>query len=300
MKTFMCSLPLVLMAALALSFPVAAQQVFPTPDAAAEALVKALGTGRADQTALATLLGKNWRDYIPLEGVDREDVDAFLARYRERHSIETGANGKTMLSVGKEAWILPIPLAKGASGWNFDAKAATEEIRIRRIGRNELAAADSLRAYHDAQMDYAEEDNDGDGVLEYAQKFISTDGLHDGLFWAEDDSGEISPLGPLFGDAAVGDDWHGYHFRILDAQGPSAPGGHAYSYKLGDNMSRGFAAIAWPAKYDDTGVMSFMISHDGQIFEKDLGPDSEKLARAMKLFDPDDSWAKTPDEATTK
>ena len=300
MKTFMCSLPLTLMAALTLSFPVAAQQVFPTPDAAAEALVKALGTEHADQTALATLLGKNWRDYIPLEGVDREDVDAFLSRYRERHSIQTGADGKTMLSVGKEAWILPIPLAKGASGWNFDAKAATEEIRIRRIGRNELAAADSLRAYHDAQMDYAEEDNDGDGVLEYAQKFISTDGLHDGLFWAADDSGEISPLGPLFGDAALGDDWHGYHFRILDGQGPSAPGGHAYSFKLGDNMSRGFAAIAWPAKYDDTGVMSFMISHDGQIFEKDLGPNSEKLARAMKLFDPDDSWTETPDEATTK
>ncbi|HMB43074.1 MAG TPA: DUF2950 domain-containing protein [Luteimonas sp.] len=300
MKTFMCSLPLALMAALVLSFPVAAQQVFPTPDAAAEALVKALGTEHADQTALATLLGKNWRDYIPLEGVDREDVDAFLAKYRERHSIETGADGKTMLSVGKAAWTLPIPLAKGASGWNFDAKAATDEIRIRRIGRNELAAADSLRAYDDAQMDYAEEDHDGDGVLEYAQKFISTDGLHDGLFWAADDSGEISPLGPLFGDAAVGDDWHGYHFRILDGQGPSAPGGHAYSYMLGDNMSRGFAAIAWPAKYDDTGVMSFMISHDGQIFEKDLGPDSEKLAKAMKLFDPDDSWAKTPDEATTK
>jgi len=299
-KTFMCSLPLALMAALVLSFPVAAQQVFPTPDAAAEALVKALGTEHADQTALATLLGKNWRDYIPLEGVDREDVDAFLAKYRERHSIETGADGKTMLSVGKSAWTLPIPLAKGASGWNFDAKAATDEIRIRRIGRNELAAADSLRAYDDAQMDYAEEDHDGDGVLEYAQKFISTDGLHDGLFWAPDDSGEISPLGPLFGDVAAGDDWHGYHFRILDAQGTSAPGGHAYSYKLGDNMSRGFAAIAWPAKYDDTGVMSFMISHDGQIFEKDLGPNSEKLARAMKLFDPDDSWAKTPDEATTK
>lgn len=299
MKTFMCSLPLALMAALALSFPAAAQQVFPTPDAAAEALVKALGTERADQAALAALLGKNWRDYIPLEGVERANVDAFLAGYRERHVIETGAGGKTMLSVGKEAWPLPIPLVKSASGWNFDAKAATEEIRIRRIGRNELAAADSLRAYHDAQMDYAEEDNDGDGVLEYAQKFFSTDGLHDGLFWAEDDSGEISPLGPLFGDATRGNDWHGYHFRILDAQGPSGPRG-AYSYKLGDNMSRGFAAIAWPAEYDDTGVTSFMISHDGQIYEKDLGPNSEKLARAMKQFEPDDSWSETPDEVTTQ
>ncbi len=297
MKTFMCPLRLSLFAALALSFPVAAQQAYPTPEAAAEALVKALGTERADAVALATLLGKDWRDYIPLEGVDRADVDAFLVKYRERHAIEAGPGGKSMLSVGKDAWTFPIPLAKGAGGWNFDVKAGTEEIRIRRIGRNELSAAESLRAYHDAQMDYAETDRDGDGVLEYAQKFFSTDGLHDGLFWAEDESGEISPLGPLFGDATRGNDWHGYHFRILAAQGPSAPGGE-YPYMIGKDMTRGFAAVAWPAKYDDTGVTSFMISHDGQVFEKDLGPDSEKLARAMKQFDPDTSW--TESKASTK
>ncbi|MET0813651.1 MAG: DUF2950 domain-containing protein [Pseudoxanthomonas sp.] len=296
MKTFMCSLPLAL-AALALSFPVAAQRAYPTPDAAAEALVKALGTTRADPEALASLLGKDWRDYIPLEGVDRADVDAFLAKYRERHAIESGTGGKSLLSVGKDAWTFPIPLAKGARGWNFDVRAGSEEIRVRRIGRNELAAADSLRAYHDAQMDYAEVDRDGDGVLEYAQKLLSTDGLHDGLFWAEDDSGEISPLGPLFGDAAPGGDWHGYQFRILDAQGPSAPGG-AYSYRLGDNMSRGFALIAWPSKYGDSGVMSFMISHDGEVFEKDLGPQGASVARAMKAFDPDSSWEVAAPDAT--
>ena len=292
MKTFMSPLRLALMAALAWSFPVAAQQAYPTPDAAAEALVKALGTERADAAALATRRGEDWRDYIPLEGVDRADVDAFLAKYRERHAIELGPGGKSMLSVGKDAWSFPIPLAKGADGWNFDVKSGAEEIRIRRIGRNELSAAESLRAYHDAQMDYAEADRDGDGVLEYAQKFFSTDGLHDGLFWAEDDSGEISPLGPLFGDATRGNDWHGYHFLILTAQGPSAPGGK-YPYLIGKDMTRGFAAVAWPAKYDDTGVTSFMISHDGQVFEKDLGPDSEKLARAMKQFDPDTSWAES-------
>lgn len=294
MKTFMCSLPLALMAALALSFPAAAQTTFQTPDAAAEALVKALGTERADAAALASLLGSDWRDYIPLEGVERADVNAFLAKYRERHAIESATDGKSILSVGTEPWTFPIPLAKSASGWNFDVKAGSEEIRVRRIGRNELAAADSLRAYHDAQMDYAEKDRDSDGVLEYAQKLMSTDGLHDGLFWSEDETGEISPLGPLFGDAVPGADWHGYHFRILDAQGPSAPRG-AYSYLLGDNMSRGFGAIAWPAKYDDTGVMSFIISHDGQVFEKDLGSDSEKLARTIKQFEPDDSWSETKD-----
>ena len=292
MKTFICRLPFALIAALALSSAAAAQQAYPTAAAAAEALVKALGTQRADAAALESLLGKDWRDYIPLEGVDRADVDAFLAKYRERHAIEAGTGGKSMLSVGKDAFTFPIPLAKTASGWSFDVKAGAEEIRIRRIGRNELSAAESLRAYHDAQMDYAETDRDGDGVLEYAQKFFSTDGLHDGLFWAEDDSGEISPLGPLFGDATRGNDWHGYHFLILPAQGPSAPGGK-YPYMIGKDMTRGFAAVAWPAKYDDTGVTSFMISHDGQVFEKDLGPDSETLARAMKQFDPDTSWTET-------
>lgn len=183
---------------------------------------------------------------------------------------------------------------KDPHGWRFDVKAGAEESRVRRIGRNELDAAQSVLAYFDAQKDYAESDRDGDGLLEYAQKLISTDGLHDGLYWSEDDSGQISPLGPLFGDATPGGgDWHGYRFRILEAQGPSAPGG-ACSYRLGDNMGRGFALVAWPTKYDDTGVMSFMISHEGEVFEKDLGAKSEQLARAMKQFDPDDSWTPMP------
>ena len=299
MKAFMCPLPLALAGtiACALSFPVAAQQAFATPDQAAEAFVQALGTQRADPARLATVLGADWRDFIPTEGVERADVDAFLAKYRERHSIENTADGKSMLSVGKDAWTLPILLVKGAKGWSFDPKGSVEEIRIRRIGRNEIAALESALTYHDAQMDYAEEDRDGDGVLEYAQKFLSTDGEHDGLYWAEDDSGEISPLGPLFGDATPNGEWHGYHFRILDAQGPSAPGG-AYSYKLGDNMSRGFALIAWPARYGDSGVMSFIISHDGQAFEKDQGANTSTLSRAMKRFDPDDSWKEVREPAT--
>jgi hypothetical protein len=180
-------------------------------------------------------------------------------------------------------------MLKRADGWHFDLKAGSAEIRARRIGRNELAAVQSVLTYHDAQMDYASVDRDGDGALEYAQKIFSTAGKHDGLYWADDDSDQISPLGPSFGISIADEDWHGYHFRILDGQGPSAPGG-AYSYLIGDKMSRGFALIAWPAKYDDTGVMSFMISHEGQVFEKDLGPDSEKLAKSMKRFDPDDSW----------
>ena len=282
---------LLLLAAAFACTPAFAQQAYPTADQAAQAFVDALGTTKADQAKLAALLGKDWRAFIPIEGVERKDVEAFLAGYRAKHSIQD-ANATTahlVVGAGDAPFTLPIPLAKDAKGWHFDTRAGAEEIRIRRIGRNEDSAIQAAKAYHDAQMDYAEEDRDGDGVMEYARKFFSADGKHDGLYWAEDDSGEISPLGPLFGDATPGGDWHGYHFRILEAQGASAPGG-AYAYTLGDNMSRGFALIAWPAKYDDTGVMSFMISHDGELFQKDLGPGGEAQAKAMTRFDPDSSW----------
>lgn len=267
----------------------AAQEPFPTPDAAAQALVAALGSEKADEARLAAILGPDWLRYIPQGSVEREDVDAFLKRYRERHSFQTPTAGRAVLAVGTDAWTLPVPLVKKDAGWVFDVKAGEPEIRARRIGRNELDAVQAALAYHDAQMDYAAVDRDGDGVLEYAQQFLSSDDKHDGLYWAEVEGGEESPLGPLFGDDTPDGQWHGYQYRILAAQGPSAPRG-AYDYRIGDNMSRGFALVAWPAKYADTGVMSFMISHDGQVFEKDMGPESEKLAKAMTRFDPDSSW----------
>ncbi|WP_409261708.1 DUF2950 domain-containing protein [Pseudomonas putida] len=267
----------------------AAQEVFPTPEKAVESFVQALGVEHADEARLAQLLGDDWRTYIPREGVQRSDVDAFLEQYKAQHQIDQQGDNKAILAVGPEHWTLPIPLTKAANGWRFDLKAGSAEIRARRIGRNELAVLQSVLAYHDAQMDYASQDRNGNGALEYAQQIFSTPGKHDGLFWADEEGGEISPLGPLFGKDVVGDAWYGYHFRILDGQGPSAPGG-AYSYLIGNQMSRGFALVAWPAKYNDTGVMSFMISHDGQVFEKDLGPQGDKIAKAMKRFDPDDSW----------
>ena len=285
----LCPHALVITASVAWSCIAAAQLAFPTPEKAAQAFVEAVGTEHADQARLTELLGEEWRSFIPREGVQRGDVDAFLQQYHEQHRIEKTGDNKALLSVGSDHWTLPIPLIKGQDGWRFDIKAGSAEIRARRIGRNELAALQSVLTYHDAQMDYASVDRDGDGALEYAQKIFSTPGKHDGLYWADDDSGQISPLGPLFGKTIAGEDWHGYRFRILDGQGPSAPGG-AYSYLIGDKMSRGFALIAWPAKYADTGVMSFMISHEGQVFEKDLGPAGDKLAQSMKRFDPDDSW----------
>jgi len=275
--------------AMACAGPAFAQQAYPTPDAAGDALIDALGTTKADVGKLGTVLGANWKEYVPDGSVERKDVDAFIAKYREQHKFLPMASGQMTLAAGADGFTFPVPLTKADGGWHFDLEAGKDEIRSRRIGRNELDVHEAVLAYHDAQMDYAEVDRDNDGVLEYAQKVISTDGFHDGLYWSDDDSGEISPLGALFADATPGSDWHGYHFRILDAQGPSAPGG-AYKYKLGDNMVRGFALVGWPAKYDDTGVMTLMISHDGRVFEKDLGPGTDKLARAMKTFDPDSSW----------
>jgi len=267
-----------------------AQKHFPNAEAAGEALVQALGSEKADDQKLANLLGNDWKSYIPTKNVDRKDVDAFLALYKEKHQVQADSPERAHLVVGNTPWVFPIPIRHSAGGWAFDTKAGAKEIRLRRIGRNELATIQAARAYHDAQMDYAEVDRNGDGVLEYAQKFISSDGQFDGLYWPEEEGVEESPLGPLFGDAAKGDDWHGYHYRILTAQGPSAPGG-AYDYKIGDRMTRGFAVIAWPTDYGDTGVMSFMISHDGTLFERDLGTGGESVARGMKTFDPDSAWS---------
>ena len=269
-----------------------AQQAYPTPDAAAQALVVALGHQQANAKQMAQVLGADWQRYIPTGSVERKDVDAFLALYQEKRRIQIDTPEHAQLLVGSSAWSFPLPLVKATDGWRFDPKAGGEEIRARRIGRNELTTIQSLLAYDDAQMDYAEADRNGDGVLEYAQQFISSPGQHDGLYWSSAPGDAQSPLGPLFGDTASGHDWHGYHYRILRAQGASAPGG-TYSYTLGKHMSRGFAAIAWPAAYGDSGVMSFMISHDGQVFEKDLGPEGEKLATTMPSFDPDSSWSES-------
>ncbi|MNF32603.1 hypothetical protein D3C85_258100 [compost metagenome] len=280
-----------------LTWEARAQQAFATPTVAVDALIAALGTEHADPQRMAALLGDDWQTYIPTDDIERKDVDAFLALYREKHAVQSVGQGRSRLVVGNTPWTFPLPLVQGQDGWSFDAKAGGEEIRARRIGRNELATIEAVRAYHDAQMDYAEVDHDGDGVLEYAQKFMSSDGQYDGLYWPDEPGIEASPLGPLFGDELPDGEWHGYHYRILEAQGPSAPGG-AYDYKLGDNMSRGFALIAWPAEYADSGVMSFMISHDGQVFEKDMGPDSEQQAVAMTRFDPDSSWREVEEPAT--
>ncbi|QNK01005.1 DUF2950 domain-containing protein [Dyella telluris] len=269
------------------SLALAQETNYPTAEAASDAFVKALRDG--DKPVLVKVLGANWKDYIPTDGIDRDDVDLFLKRYDESHKIET-ADGETHLSVGSDNWVLPLPLVQGKGGWHFDVKKGAEEIRERRIGANELAVEQVMLAYYDAQREYASEDRDGDKVLQYAQKLRSSPGKQDGLYWPATGSEPASPLGERFAVKDTGkSDFHGYHYRILTSQGPSAPGG-AYNYVVGNRMTSGFALIAWPAEYGDTGVMSFMVSHDGEVFEKDLGKNGATTAASMKSFDPDSSW----------
>jgi len=276
------------------SLALAQEASYPTADAASSAFVKAVRDG--DKAVLAKVLGANWKDYIPTEGIDREDVDAFLKRYDESHKIES-ADGVSHLSVGADDWVLPLPLVQGKSGWHFDVKKGAEEIRERRIGANELATEQVMLAYYDAQRDYASEDRDGDHVLQYAQKLRSSPGKKDGLYWPVTGNEPPSPLGERFAadKDKGGSDFHGYHYRILTSQGPSAPGG-AYNYVVGNRMTSGFALVAWPADYGESGVMSFMVSHDGEVFEKDLGKNGATIAQSMKSFDPDSSWAEVKPE----
>jgi hypothetical protein len=277
-------LPLLLAA---VTQPAHAQQVFSSPAAAADALVDAIAA--SDPDALKRVLGADWKRFIPTADVDQDDVYAFLAAAAKSKKLVAQRADTAHLAVGAEGWTLPIPIVKRGDGWRFDTRAGAEEIRARRIGANELAAMQAALAYYDAQKEYATADRNGDGVLEYAQRIVSTPGRKDGLYWAALPGEPESPLGPVFGDERPGDGYHGYRFRILKAQGKSAPGG-AYDYVIGGRMRAGFALVAWPARYGDTGVMSFVVSHSGQLYEKDLGPNTDAIARAMTRFDPDSTW----------
>lgn len=266
-----------------------AQHIYPTPEAAAEAMVDAIK--RNDQAAMKIVLGANWRKFIPTQ--NREDIETFLAEWGAAHRIEMFAPGEARIAVGNNGWQLPLPIAHIAGGWQFDVRAAADEMKTRRIGRNELAAMQAALAYFDAQRDYARVDRTGDGVLEYAQKFMSAPGKRDGLYWPVADGEDESPLGPLFAatDKKMGEGYHGYRFKILTAQGSYAAGG-AYNYLIGQRMVSGFALIAWPMYYGESGVMSFMISHDGKLYQKDLGKNSAAIAAEMRAFNPDTSWSK--------
>ena len=269
-----------------------AQKAFSTPDAAMNAFGDAVAT--SDDDAMKAILGADYQKFIPAVGA--EGRYRFLAAWAKSHAVKPTGDATAHVAVGTDGWTLPIPIVKTAQGWRFDTRAGADEMRLRRIGRNELAVMQVMLAIFDAQKDYASVDRDGDGLLEYASRFRSTPGKRDGLYWPTKAGEPTSPLGPAFAaaQAAGGSEetgYYGYRYKLLAGQGKNAPGG-AYDYRAGGRKIGGFAAVAWPVRYGDTGVMTFMVSHDGVVYEKDLGPDTAARASAMTRFDPDSSWQK--------
>jgi len=273
--------------------PVAfAQQTFPSPIAAMNAFGDAVAT--SDEDALKTVLGADFRTFIPPVGA--EGRYRFLAAWAKSHAIQLDGDAKALVAVGGDGWTLPIPIVKTGQGWRFDTRAGAEEMRLRRIGRNELAVMQVMLAIYDAEKEYARVDRNRDGVLQYAAKFLSSPGKQDGLYWPTKANEPPSPLGPAVAAARTAGGssdtgYYGYRYKILTGQGKSAPGG-AYDYTVRGRMIGGFGVVAWPVKYGDTGIMTFIVSHDGVVYEKDLGPNSAAVASAMTRFDPDSSWQK--------
>jgi Protein of unknown function (DUF2950) len=275
------------------------QRSFASPEDAIKAMVEALKAN--DVKALEAILGPGSKELVSSGDpvADRSGREKFVKLYEEKNRLEQTGD-KAVLSIGNEDWPSPIPIVKKDGLWHFDATAGKEEILARRIGRNELSTIKVCLAYVDAQREYFRRDRDGDGILEYAQKFGSDKGEKNGLYWPVKQGEEQSPLGPL---AAVAQKqgysrkgnkpqpFFGYYYRILTGQGKNAPGG-AYDYVVKGNMIGGFALVAYPAKYGASGVMTFIVNHDGVVYEKDLGKNTEKTAQAMKLFDPDSTWKK--------
>jgi hypothetical protein len=267
--------------------PAAAQQAFATPAAAADALVD--GLARNDDAALRRVLGAGYQRFLPQASTSVEDRYAFLEAWARAHRIVDQTGDSAMLEVGTHGWTLPIPIVKTGAGWRFDTRSAPAEMRTRRIGRNELAAIQVALAYTDAQEEYFERNPDGRSPKHFAKRALSSPGRRDGLYWAARPDERDSPLGAAFALARPGQPYHGYLFRTLNAQGDSAPGG-AKDYVRNGLMTEGFALIAWPARYGDTGVMSFIVSRDGIVHQKNLGPDTGSVVKRISAYDPGAGW----------
>jgi len=281
------------------------QKTFASPEEAVKAFVDAVKGN--DVKAMGTILGPGSAKIISSGDAvaDQKDRERFVKAYETKNKIDMATDAKAVLSVGEKDWSMPIPIVKKDSSWIFDAKAGAEELLNRRIGMNELNTIKFCEAYVDAQQEYVMKDRDGDGYLEYAQKFISTPGKQDGLYWEKKEGEELSPLGPLAAEAVKeghkkksegqGNPYHGYYFKVLKAQGKNAPGG-AYDYVVNGNMIGGFALAAYPAQYGNSGIMTFMVNQDGVVYQKNLGKDTAKMAEAIKVFDPDKTWKKVETE----
>ena len=297
--------------ALSLTAPFAANaadngKAFATPQEAVATLATA--TAKEATNALRVIFGSAAAD---LENPDRvqaaNDLRAFTTAYDQSRRIVHESDSRCVLEVGERFWPFPVPIVKKDGQWFFDTESGKEELLNRRIGGNELKALQTVRVYVTAQREYAEQDRDGDEVLEYAQKFVSTSGTKDGLYWPPDLDGEISPLGPLVAQAQTqgytpksreegeaSQPFHGYLFKILTRQGQQTPGGK-YSYIINGNMIGGFALVAWPAEYGETRIMTFIVNQQGRVYQKNLGPKTIKIAETMKAYDPDKTWIVSPD-----
>ena len=274
-------------------------RVYDTPEHAAEALVSTVTKGTVDD--LVAILGPDSRDLIDSADVPdaRQSREVFVAAAKERWHLEGGANGAKTLVIGNEDWPFPIPIVHTSSGWLFDTASGKDEVIARRVGRNELDVIEICRTYVSAQHLYAASGHDGQPAGAFAMVFRSDAGRQNGLYWPAGRRERPSPLGDLVAEAAEQGrrlantpptPFHGYYFRILTAQGAGAPGG-AKDYVVSGRMTGGFALVAWPAVYDSTGVMTFIVGPDGVVHEKDLGPDSASAVSTMHDFNPDASWS---------
>ena len=299
---------------LALALPFAANAAskdmgkrFATPEEAVAALRSAAAS--ADTNALRAILEPDSED---LQNPDRiqakNELANFNAALAEKDHLVRSSDTFVILELGYEMWPFPVPIVKKDGGWYFDTEVGKDVLLNRRIGKNELSTLPVMRAYVDAQREYASADRDDSEVLKYAQRLVSSPGKHDGLYWPPESDEDKSPLGPLVAfaqvegyspelreeDEAERGPYHGYYFKILTRQGKHASGGK-YNYVINGNMIGGFAMVAWPAAYGDSGIMSFIVNQRGRVYQKDLGPNTSKMARKMSEYDPDPSWKVSPD-----
>jgi hypothetical protein len=276
------------------------QRRFDTPQDAVKALAAAARAG--DRAAVDAIFGPDVKDLMSGDAKqDAIEFEAFAKSIGHYSHLTKKTDDSYILNIGAQNWPLPIPLVRRDGSWLFDTAAGKDEIINRRVGEDELSAIGVCRTYVQAQREYASEDRDGSGVLKYAERIKSSDGMKDGLFWPASATDEASPFGPLVAEAraegyggktAEGQPqpFHGYLFRILDAQGPGAPGG-AYSYVINGNMVAGFALVAYPAHWGESGVMTFIVNQWGKVYERNLGPGSADEAVAMTEFNPDADWS---------
>ena len=279
----------------------AGEERFGSPQAAVDALKAAVEA--RDTNALHAIFGPAGHALVSVDVVEAaQEHELFMNRVKEKVNLVAASDSRQNLQLGADGWAFPIPLVKQDGQWLFDVATGKEEILNRRIGVNELGAIQVCLAYVQAQREYASVDRNADEVLEYAQHLRSTPGTHNGLYWSTRTGDELSPLGPLVAQARgegyrqqtriLTDEqspYHGYYFRILIQQGKHAPGGK-YNYIINGHMIAGFALVAWPAEWDNTGVMTFIVNQRGKVYQKCLGPKTSSIAKAITAYDPDTTW----------